>query len=586
MKEKNNLKIVLCTIPQPLRESSEIPPNIAIVSLFNWMEKHGFHGEFYDIDRIKPANKSIVKYFKTKKPDVIGISSVLSTCYKNTKNISSIIRDAVPDALIVLGGNMAISASVFLQKTEVDICVVGDGEKSWVSLLEYAKKYGRKINVKMLKEIKGIAFLNDEKQMEFTGYNTPIPNEEYPSPDYNILTNGSKELLNFYFRSGKQFRGFKHLEDIDERKPNLAKVQLSRGCVGKCSFCQRFCKGYHILDLDNVEEHLIELKNDYNVGFITTYDECLGADKKHMYKAAEIFDKHNFLWYGSGFRCTSINREDLEFYKSKGLTGIKFGIESGSQKMLDIMDKRFTVDDVISTLKDANDLGIYAPVSIVIGMPGETDKTVRETGEFIGNVAKLVGVNPVDLGCGICYATPFPGTPLFEYGVLNGAIGGSVEEDERLLLHLSDKSTLKNSFINLTGVSSRKAFFWDYLFYLEALRTFYNDHKNCTFNSDTEYAWITSSEENIFKKITRVLPKRVCAFIFTKIPRVVMYPVLRNLLYLTFLMSRKNKFFKVRKKCKPLTNSQALRKTNLVLREEYNCETLTEKNQILLYTCK
>ena len=63
-------------------------------------------------------------------------------------------------------------------------------------------------------------------------------------------------------------------------------------------------------------------------------------------QVVELFHKHDFLWQAAGIRCTSVTREDIKFFKDHGCTTIKFGIESGSQAMLDIMEKKFTVEDI------------------------------------------------------------------------------------------------------------------------------------------------------------------------------------------------------------------------------------------------
>ena len=141
------MKTLLCTIPatfSPRQERGASPtiPKIAIVSLLHWMAKFGYSGDFYDIDMLSPSADEIFNHFKCKQPDVVGISAVVSGSYLQVKTILSIIRRACPSAWIVLGGNMAASANVLLKKTDVDVCFLGDGEKSWVEFLNYVKING------------------------------------------------------------------------------------------------------------------------------------------------------------------------------------------------------------------------------------------------------------------------------------------------------------------------------------------------------------------------------------------------------------------------------------------------------------
>ncbi|MCK4815526.1 cobalamin-dependent protein, partial [bacterium] len=210
--KNNKIKIVLCTTPQRSsmsRKEGPLPvvPKIAIVSLLRWMAKFGYSGDFYDIDMLLPSADEIFNYFKSKQPDVVGISAVVSTSYLQVKTISKIIRRSCPSAWIVLGGNMAASANVLLRKTEVDICVLGDGEKPWVSILDYVSRHGSNRDVEKLLKIKGIAFLNEQDEMEFTGYGEPISGDENPFPDYELLSKGllsQPYLVENYFREGKE----------------------------------------------------------------------------------------------------------------------------------------------------------------------------------------------------------------------------------------------------------------------------------------------------------------------------------------------------------------------------------------------
>ena len=112
--------------------------------------------------------------------------------------------------------------------------------------------------------------------------------------------------------------------------------------------------------MDDLEKHLIQLKN-YDVGFLMVDDENFGSNKQYTYEVAKLFHKHDMIWSCSGVRCTSVNKDDLRFYKDHGCVSLKFGIESGSQTMLDIMEKRFTVEDIKNAFFSCYDIGLYSP---------------------------------------------------------------------------------------------------------------------------------------------------------------------------------------------------------------------------------
>ena len=99
------------------------------------------------------------------------------------------------------------------------------------------------------------------------------------------------------------------------------------------------------------------------------------------------------LWIATGIRCTSVTYEDIKFYKEHNCSALKFGIESGSQKILDMMDKVFTTDHVNTALNNCHKLSVFSPLALMVGMPGETNETARETGAFIGERSASLGTH-------------------------------------------------------------------------------------------------------------------------------------------------------------------------------------------------
>ena len=247
----------------------------------------------------------------------------------------------------------------------------------------------------------------------------------------------------------------------------VSSIHVSKGCVAKCTFCQRGSKGYTTYNLDDLDKHLVQLKN-YNVGFLNVDDENFGSNKKYTYEVAKLFHKHDMLWQCSGVRCTSVKKEDLKFYKDHGCVAMKFGIESGSQRMLDIMEKRFTVDDVRKALFGCYDIDLYSPLSFVVGMPGESLQTAKESG-FLGQIAAKLRVPKSCLVTDIFYAIPLVGTPLYEYGKNLGLIGNSVEEEEKYLKLVSNVGAYKRYYINFNGAPMSEVVFWDILVFLEQI---------------------------------------------------------------------------------------------------------------------
>ena len=86
-------------------------------------------------------------------------------------------------------------------------------------------------------------------------------------------------------------------------------------------------------------------------------------------------------------RTRTVRKESLQHWKANGCIAVNYGIESGSEKMLKVMEKNATVEENINALKWTHEAGLGTIIQLVLGMPGESDETIRETIEFLKKVA-------------------------------------------------------------------------------------------------------------------------------------------------------------------------------------------------------
>jgi len=286
----------------------------------------------------------------------------------------------------------------------------GDGEIPFVKLLDYFKLNPTRgqLDYEGLCKIKGLAFIDENNKLKVTASsNEQLPASAMTYPDYDKLRlglqefGGNGELIHEFFipikelefmqnfisliRGSQQSQLRSEALKLYEKNINkkIAPVFSSRGCVARCTFCQRARKGYSAYVPSDLENHVLELKEKYNVGAIHLVDENFGSDRKQSYALAQIMKKHDFIWDADGVRPSSVTYEDLKFYKEHNMFGIGFGTESGSQKILDIMEKKYTPKIIYNAISNCKKVGIYTThEGYLIGMPGETEKTVKETAEF------------------------------------------------------------------------------------------------------------------------------------------------------------------------------------------------------------
>ena len=143
-----SVKSILCSIPvetggklrrKDLKDHL-IMPKIAITRSIIGQKKMVFQNVSFMTDMLYPDDNDIRDFFQKNQADIVGLSAVVSTSYLQVERISRIIKEVSPGTIIVCGGYLTAAANTVLHKTDVDICVVGDGEIAWVGLLNYKKK--------------------------------------------------------------------------------------------------------------------------------------------------------------------------------------------------------------------------------------------------------------------------------------------------------------------------------------------------------------------------------------------------------------------------------------------------------------
>ena len=250
------MNIILCSVPvetpgyklrRTRSEGRPVMPKSAICSLNSWAEKNEFTTKFYDIDMLYPSDEEIEKYFKEVNADVVGLSAVVSTSYMQVKRLAKIIKKVNKKTFIVCGGYLTAAANTVLRKTEIDLCVVGNGEVAWVGVLKFMKQHledeKNEIDINELLKVQGIAVL-DNDNLRFSGYGETLASCNMTFPDFEYLKSGllgNDNALKNYFKPIDGLTVFASEKRSYEkgRRLKACSIFLSKGCVAKCTFCQR-----------------------------------------------------------------------------------------------------------------------------------------------------------------------------------------------------------------------------------------------------------------------------------------------------------------------------------------------------------
>ena len=328
-----------------------------------------------DIDDSKFLN-----YIKKYNPDIIGFTLMTSEMIIDYMNLGKLIKKEFPDKIIVVGGvHPTIEPKSVLDEPYTDYIIRGEGEEAF---LEFCDTFD-----------KGHDKLKDLDNVN----NNPIR----PHLDMNTLKLPNYNLVNL-------------------KKYGTFFIHLSRGCPGNCTFCYS-CKMWGVNDnpfvriynTEKIMEFFKKVTEEYKLKYFTISDDNFIPFKSRALKVCNFLKDCNvhFFCYG---RADYVNDEILKALKKAGCHTIQIGIESGSQRVLDLLNKRITVEQNIKAVECCKRNNIHCDASLMIGLPTETKEDLKMTMDFI----KKTRPNTVNLKV----YNPLPGPPLFDYCVKEGLL--------------------------------------------------------------------------------------------------------------------------------------------------------------------
>lgn len=365
----------------------------------------------YDVDTLNLYFEENWEDVKTKLKkinyDIVGIP-----CYTRQRfsvfKLAKVCREINENSKIVLGGPHATYLdNLILEKFRfIDYIIRGEGEYTFLELMSNLEK--SKCNG--LYGVNGLTLRNNDGTIIKNMDRKPIGNlDVLPPPTYSdddLSWFPKCESLKFHF-----------LKIADDRNECIAPALSSRGCNYNCIFC---CNGaywgrqrYHTPTY--VFEEIKKLYDKFEIKFFDFYDDNFTTYKNHVTELCNLLIKNNIdiHWWCSS-RAEGIDRSILARMKGAGCFMISYGLESGSQEILNNIRKAIKIEDMIRTCHLTKKEGIFLRCTISIGNPGENDETIKKT---INLIRKL---KPDQLG--IFLVKMYPGTPLYQRGIKEGII--------------------------------------------------------------------------------------------------------------------------------------------------------------------
>jgi anaerobic magnesium-protoporphyrin IX monomethyl ester cyclase len=304
-------------------------------------------------------------------------------CFEDDMNTLNKIKELNREATLVLFGYYAsLFHEEILQKTLIDIIVIGEPDLIFKNLLEVLSNRGN------LSEVDGIAYkANKEIYLKPGDGRIPHP-DMLPMPAYELL------------HADKYFEPF--------LKPPFGLIQSARGCPYSCNYCVRsFGKRLTYRTSDQIIDELKFLKSTHGIKSFRFIDDTFTVHTNRVLEVCKkmIEQKINLEWSCLS-RVDVLNEEMIDSMKKAGCIRIDFGIESGSERVLEALNKSIDLKKALCTIQKCKSAGIETLAFFIVGAPNEEEKDFEESVNFSieANFDYII----------VSELIPYPGTKMFE----------------------------------------------------------------------------------------------------------------------------------------------------------------------------
>lgn len=409
---------------RPDSKRRQLPVGLAYI--MTAADKAGYEFDLIDMDINNMSMEAFEAVVSQSKYTLYALGCIV-TGYKFVKSIVDIIKKINPEAIIVAGNSVASSIpEILLQDTKVDIAVMGEGDITFIELLENLSKGNE------WRDIKGIAFKDHEK-ICVTPSRSIIPHlDSIGFPNWKLF---ELEKYNKYASI--------NVNDFSSQNVLSYPLNSARGCPYNCTFCYHVFKGhkYRRYSEDAIIQEIERLHYEFGCDFISFWDELTFPTIKSVEALTTRIGKLNFkIAWEAPVRGDLFKREHIDLIrqvKATGCENLAFSLENASPEILAAMNKKMDVAQFVEQAKALRAGGVIPLTSLIFGYPQETPQTIQKTLD----VCEECGIFP-----SVGFLLPLPGTPIYEWAKGTGHIGDEVAYLERI----GDR---QDFHINLTAMS-------------------------------------------------------------------------------------------------------------------------------------
>tara|TARA_R110000796_G_scaffold252640_2_gene389813 strand:- start:63549 stop:64937 length:1389 start_codon:yes stop_codon:yes gene_type:complete len=361
-------------------------PPLGLLYISGFLNQQGVLNSVFD--STFSDKKSLFEQIEKEKPDVLAIYANLMTKV-NVLEIAKTCKELSPETKIVFGGPDVTYNTENYLKHGADFIVIGEGENTMFELVEFLSDKRENLP----HEVSGLAFIDRNGSLIKTSPRVKMKEiDELPVPNRDAID------IHKYINAWKTHHGQSALS-----------VSTQRGCPYTCKWCSTAVYGqsYRRRSPEKVVAELKEIQDKYAPDTIWFVDDVFTVSHKWLGEFVEALEEANVK---VKFECISradrMNKEVIGLLKKAGCFRVWIGAESGSQKIIDAMDRRVSVDQVREMIIETREQGIETGTFIMLGYPGETEEDIEET------VKHLKVSNPDHFTITVAY--PIKGTTLYD----------------------------------------------------------------------------------------------------------------------------------------------------------------------------
>lgn len=383
------MKILLI---QPNYDAHVIHPPLGLGYLASFLRTRKHKVFIFDGTLKNASIGDFVKAVEEFGPGLVGIS-VLTRGHNQVKEIIKALKSKFTDLPVVIGGAQVSAVPVeALADLKADFGVIGEGEATLLELVERVEK-----GKKELEKIDGLVFRDDQGKIRVNRGRQSIGDlDSLPFPAWDLIP-------------PKQYRIAPILEPA--RAQPIAPIITSRGCPYNCSFCASqatWGRRIRFRSPENVLREIKMLKDNFGVKEIHFADDNFTMDIQRAEKICDLMikEKVGLPWQcPNGVRIDRLILPLLKKMRRSGCYALGLGIESGNQAILDQNNKKLDLKIVPKVLGNLRKVGIESYGFFILGLPGDTKKTIKQTIDFALS-------HPFDRAWFNIF-TPYPGSPAF-----------------------------------------------------------------------------------------------------------------------------------------------------------------------------